>query len=259
MTIDYSSKQVWEERFTKYPDTFEWLGSSDNLLPYIASALEKSAGDKDSDKRILHIGCGTSKLGFALRDALNVPPQSILNLDYARRAIELGQEHESQNPSTSGSMHWVCGDLLVWQNLNAACSKFSPFSLIIDKSTGDALACGLDIEVPLPFLPSHPSVEISPLPLLALHLAALVLPGAYWVAMSYSTTRFDFLNDKLPLDIPGVPTPGALWTVERMEEAEAFQQPIKGAEHVHRPPVVNHIYVLRRTETPIEIWPSNEF
>lgn len=156
-------------------------------------------------------------------------------------------------------MHWVCGDLLDWQSLNAACSKFAPFSLIVDKSTGDALACGLDVDVALPFLPGRPSVEIGPLALLALHLAALVRPGAYWVAMSYSTTRFDFLDDSLPLDIPGVSTPGALWTVEHTEETEAFQQPIEGAEHVHRPPVVNHIYVLRRTETPLEIWPSNEF
>ncbi|KZV99513.1 hypothetical protein EXIGLDRAFT_724991 [Exidia glandulosa HHB12029] len=255
MTIDYSSKEVWQQRFTEHPDNFEWLGGSDALLPIIQNLLSSLP----IDSTILHIGCGTSNLSFAIRDGLSVSPERILNLDYAARAIELGQALEGDSKA-KGKMLWTVADLLDWENLHGACKEMAPFGMILDKSTSDAIACGYDVDASIAFLPGHPTVQLEPMILLALHLAALVRPGSVWLAMSYSSTRFDFLDDVHAL--PGVARLNDLWTVERKEEVEAFEQVVPdapGSTHVHRPPIMHNVYVLRRTNTPLDVWPKDDF
>jgi len=273
MSIDYSSKQIWEDRFTKNPDTFEWLGETDELLPFIAPYLQPLLNTSIASQatQILHMGCGTSQLSFSIQEKLGVLPEHIVNLDYSNKAIELGQAVEVGR-TTTARMHWVVADLLDWKNIQHQLSAIPVatgtvnISLIVEKSCSDALACGHGVTIPasnFPFLaPSqtpnrHEIKDMEPMQLAAIHLAALVKPNeGYWIAMSYSSSRFDFLERLFDDDVVlsgGVETAGELWKLVHREEKEVAEKiPEGSASTVHRPPVVNHVYVLRRTDVPLE-------
>ncbi|KAH7104812.1 hypothetical protein BKA62DRAFT_815947 [Auriculariales sp. MPI-PUGE-AT-0066] len=216
---------VWDNRFAKHPDTFEWLDQPDELL-----SLAKPQLARDKNACVLHIGCGTSRLSFALRDKLCVAPENIINLDYSVNAIELGRAVEEGDPgSLPNRMHWI--------------------------SCSDALSCGYGFAIQS-FKFSTDAVaieEIEPMQLLAIHLAAIVEPGSLWLALSYSSSRFDFLDSDFPVLLNGgADKAGQLWTIAEHKEKEV-QQPALDSSTVHRPPVMNHIYVLKRTDVPVVV------
>jgi EEF1A lysine methyltransferase 4 len=165
-------------------------------------------------------------------------PQMIHNIDYSSVAIEVGrarevemcasQDHQAKFNeddsmrgdrvhhsdsvpslpelalSSSKCMRWSAVDLLDCGPLLSTCRKAS-YSIIVDKSTSDSVACADDVLVSLPYSISTFPVRRStshellapmpPLYLLAIHMAVLTKPKARWVSLSYSQDRYSFLNN----------------------------------------------------------------
>lgn len=110
------------------------------------------------------------------------------------------------NPEQSMKcMHWSSADLLSHSSLLRIC-KPSGYSIIVDKSTSDSIACADDLYVPLPY-PIYTSMNnpgpqettesfepIHPLHILAIHMALLTKPKGKWISLSYSEDRYPFLR-----------------------------------------------------------------
>jgi hypothetical protein len=295
----FGSQDYWNQRFTSNSNPFEWLEAPDVLDPYLESALEDIA---DPEPQLLHIGCGTSLLSYHLAGHVQSPEQ-IHNVDYSDVAIKIGQDRElemlhqqaeDRNNNTPSSpennmrrkfpMRWSSADLLSHTSLLGTCRP-SSYSVIVDKSTCDSIACADDVYVPLPYqvtttspqicttIRQQPLTESSepvhPVHILAVHLALVTKPGGTWIALSYSTERFPFIDgdssgfyDDLN-DIPakvidsGFPNPSKLWRLRCKYEIEppAPQMPdgTQDSALVHRPKVLHWVYVMERTDVKLHV------
>ena len=127
--------------------------------------------------------------------------------DHTTKNISSGVgEEDSNGTSSTAYMRWSSANLLFHSSLLNAC-KPSTYSIIVDKSTSDSIACADDVYVPLPYPVSasrHTSSQISwstepvhPVHILAIHLALVAKPKARWIALSYSNERFPFLERTL--------------------------------------------------------------
>ncbi|OAL50300.1 hypothetical protein IQ07DRAFT_423414 [Pyrenochaeta sp. DS3sAY3a] len=268
----FGSQEYWNTRFESDKTPFEWLESPNSLDSPIAEALRLA---KDGLPEILHIGCGTSLLSSHLRTHARNPKQ-IHNLDYSDIAVELGRTNEKENydkpneenQNLGGHMRWHVVDLLDHTSLIKACQP-NAYTVIVDKSTSDAIACSEDVHLPLPYpvsadpyapidLENRTSSEpVHPLNVLAVHLALVAKPGARWIALSYSDDRFPFLNE-LPRDSTlynSFPDPSSLWTLvdKRADEASEPDTPAKNPNGaiVHKAKVFNYLYILERTKVPL--------
>ncbi|CAE7010097.1 hypothetical protein P3342_003148 [Pyrenophora teres f. teres] len=274
----FGSQAYWNERFASNNDPFEWLESPTTLDPYIISALSKAREEKPE---LLHIGCGTSLLSYHLRSHVDDPDQ-IHNLDYSDVAIELGKKREhdiyknqdqyKRDPGENGVayMRWDAADLLDYKSVLRKCKRNS-YSVILDKSTSDSIACGDDVHAPLPYpvavrsyeplnLESTASTEpLHPVIVTAVNLALVAKPGARWIALSYSSERFDFLDaaaasDWIPQGLP-FPYPNQLWRIVEKHEIDDADWQVRNEKKddgvAHRPKVCNFVYVLERTDVPL--------
>jgi EEF1A lysine methyltransferase 4 len=297
-TLSFESRQYWDSRFTRSPQSFDWLVSPSVLIPHLLNTLSQDASPNSTPPSILHIGCGTSNLSNLLR--LHAPPSTVTNVDFSHRAIELGIQREREEFAEAGtkdgkgSMSWATVDLLdrqsIWSVIgrNAGDSKPSindscgielgnsmpssastcsaRFSIMIEKSCADAIACGEDVTIPVPYCldpvadrtkPAGEVVYIHPVCLLAIHLAALTKPGGMWIVLSYSETRFDCLysleggdDEYHELKNEGmVPNPATLWTVVKKQEIISQVESKDGS--VYRPRISHWLYMLRRTDHEI--------
>ncbi|KAF8676807.1 hypothetical protein RHS04_06322 [Rhizoctonia solani] len=236
---DYSSLTYWQSRFEK-ETCFEWLGPGDIMMPHLARILEPvlncDENDYSSSKlpeqrcnesfptNIFHIGSGTSQLSLDLRSLYST---RVVNIDFEQSCLaQLRQSELAKYGDVK--MEYKQIDMLNWEQVESQIAGEARV-LIIDKSTSDAISCGPD--KPSPFSQS----PISPVRVLALHLAALSLPGSIWIALSYSASRFD--------DI------GEFWNVEMTEKVAAESGQTK--EGVYAPEVWHTLYVLRRTNHPV--------
>jgi hypothetical protein len=177
-------------------------------------------------------------------------------------------------------MIWSQVSLLSLESVLSACPTYD-YTLIIDKSCSDAIACGEDIEVSVPF-PLRKRLKLSdnllpaileqqdmpkswfvhPLNILALHLALVTPPRARWIAVSYSVDRFSFITpphpseSSLPTELcaNGFPLPSDYWSLVR-KETIAIAQPSDQSsnEVIHRPPISHWIYVFERTEMELQL------
>jgi hypothetical protein len=287
---EYATKSYWENRFTspsaEPPTGFDWLAPpsvfQDLLLESLAatdpSHLDLADQSIPSPPRILHIGSGTSNLSFELREWLclsstdlpspsrpsrilpsSIPPSAITNVDFSPAAISWGRAREMSrfeafSAAPNESMVWQVVDLLSPSDLVSTLPSPSiPYSIIIEKSTSDALSCGHPLPLPpLPNFSAHLSAPTSPLAsssastsvsllppiqVLARNLALVTRPSSIWLAMSYSLYRF---SDPELL--------GGLWDVVRCVEVDApVEEGKEGGEVVGRPTVKHGIWVLRRT------------
>jgi hypothetical protein len=315
----FGSQQYWDTRFTANPSPFEWLESPTALDPFLTEALNATG---ESDPQLLHIGCGTSLLSYHLRAHVRKPEQ-IHNLDYSEVAVEVGQRREvelynpklargegetkvvengaiasrSRSTGTDGSfqqetvepkalyMRWSTANLLDHSSLLRVCQP-STYTLVIDKSTSDCIACSDDLYVPLPYHVTTPqgrpssnlteSTEpIHPLHIMAIHLALVTKPKGRWISLSYSMERYPFLRDSpiasssltqqddldnIPKEIidGGFPNPSLLWRLvgKYAMEAPPPAEPSNGQNGlavVHRPKVMHWIYVLERTHMQLVV------
>jgi hypothetical protein len=276
MPPSYGSQEYWNERFTSEIEPFEWLEAPDVLDPFVLDAL---SNDKDPHSKVLHIGCGTSKLSYHLRTLVDTPEQ-IHNLDYSPVAVELGRKREQElcsmtENSANGatSMFWDAVDLLSHKSLLGAC-KPGTYSVIVDKSTSDSIACSDDPPISLPYAidipsssfdnPIDPSMHtasdpIHPLHVLAVHLALVTKPGARWVALSYSDDRFPFVDGLYSSrpHVAGFPDTGSFWKLLDKREVESKEQQVVDVSSTgtvtYRPKVSHWVYIMQRTELPLVV------
>jgi len=173
-------------------------------------------------------------------------------------------------------MSWVTADHLDWQSIHStlgrnhgdsmpslASARSARFSIVIEKSCADAIACGEDVSIPVPYrlnrIVNHTkttdeAMYIHPVCLLAIHLAALTKPGGAWIVLSYSETRFDCLVGEDGGDeyfhkskkVDMVPDLALLWIVVMKQEMVSQVDWMDGT--VHRPKIAHWLYILRRTD-----------
>lgn len=248
------------------------------LDPFLLDAINNS---EVAEPKLLHIGCGTSMLSQHLNSLVNKPGQ-IHNLDYSEIAVDLGRKREKElsKPEVfedrqatcpvESSMKWDTVDMLDHKSFLRVCRPGS-YSIIVDKSTSDSIACSDDVKIPLPYtidIPSDQPLDLSireapepihPLHVLAVHLALMAKPGARWIALSYSEDRFPFadgLYSSRP-HLSGFPDTGLLWKLVYKQEIGGQEEPkthVNAAGTVtHQPKVVHWVYVLQRTEVPLRV------
>jgi hypothetical protein len=277
MPPSYGSQEYWNNRFTSETEPFEWLEAPDTLDPFLRDALGNS---KDPEPKLLHIGCGTSMLSHHLRTLVKKLDQ-LHHVDYSNVAIELGRKrehdlddnHRFEDSHTSGdstSMLWDVIDLLDHKSVLRVCKPGS-YSVVVDKSTSDCIACIDDVRLSLPYYidtPTDAPLDLSiretpepvhPLHILAVHLAYATKPGAHWVALSYSSDRFPFcdgLYSSRP-HVAGFPDTGTLWKLVDKQELESKEKQeiyVNAAGMIAYKPKTSHwVYILQRTEVPLRV------
>ncbi|KAH0222944.1 hypothetical protein KCU86_g422, partial [Aureobasidium melanogenum] len=256
-THSFGDVEYWDNRFTK-EEQFDWLADFAVLEPWLKKSIAERSGH-DGRPQILHIGCGSSALSIQLRGLVQSPKQ-IHNVDYSSVVIERNRQRENRllesSEATFEPTSWSTLDLLsASQILNFGASE-TRYDVIIDKSTSDAISCAEDRTIELPYQISNlhttqlnhsrTTKTMFPLDILAHHLAYLANPGCQWHVLSYSSSRFSHWDDRVNTE--GLPHPLELWRIERHERIE---QPPDPSDTVHRPPVMHHLYVLRRTDVQL--------
>ncbi|KIJ41956.1 hypothetical protein M422DRAFT_31569, partial [Sphaerobolus stellatus SS14] len=260
---DFSSRSYWENRFTT-ETSFEWLQPSSSIIP----AVEMEILKKDiPSPAILHLGCGTSDLSNHLRkllSRLNRPLQRdprmesvILNVDFAAGAIETSRQHERAEFGDE-QMRWAVLDTLDRKAFEQCCLDNCPrlFDVLVEKSYSDALACGEEIPLqsstinpdPLPDVSVETqsaiqSTVMTPEAASAIYLASVTKAGGLWIAVSYSSERFDFLKNSC--------SPAAsFWSIESARTLLVSDDDSNDtrAGPVHRPQIAHYLYILKRTE-----------
>lgn len=212
MPPDFSSSEYWSNRFTK-ETSFEWLSESDVILPLILEVIAEvvksrsatrggsssngHAGPSTHDPlKVLHLGCGTSNLGSQLQHILDqrqgsAYPVQVIDADYVAstittdRSIPLIQMDVLDREALHRKTEEQCGD--------------AGWDFILDKSTADAISCGLNIEVSTiePRLENKESNDLEvvrPMVAMCSNLASVTRPGSRWMSISYSSSRFEDLD-----------------------------------------------------------------
>lgn len=203
--------------------------------------------------------------------------QQVHNIDYSKVVIDAERKREvdSTNGDVGACTRWDAVDLLDHVSLLQV-SQVSAYSVIVDKSTSDAISCADDVVCPLPYAvttqertASDPVVDIEPkelpvhpLHLMAVHLALVTKPGARWIALSYTAERYPFLESEAArmeddgTSDAGIPDPRLLWAVVDKQRIEAKEQE-DSCGVTHRPKVYHWVYVLQRTSIPLFTSNSN--
>ncbi|KAJ4987963.1 hypothetical protein SVAN01_06538 [Stagonosporopsis vannaccii] len=266
---EFGSQDYWNQRFTTSTSPFDWLSAPEALDPLVTEAL--SALDKD-EPQILHVGCGSSLLSQHLKTHVKSPKQ-VHNVDYSSVVIDAEQKRELE---VEGGNEGACGrwdavDLLDHASLVKTCGH-GIYSVIVDKSTSDAISCADDVVCRLPYavnlnrrIASDGQVDIEskempvyPLQLMAVHLALVAKPGAKWISLSYTSDRYPFLEgsptttEEDGTSDSGIPDPRLLWTVIGKHQIDAKEEGTDSGV-THRPKVHHWVYALERTTTPLFI------
>jgi hypothetical protein len=283
----FGQRQYWNDRYTQAHKAYDWLNYADVLDAHLDQVLKTCS---TPSPHILHIGCGNSELSFNLRLKVR-DPQQIHNIDYSPAVIDWGRktemsmfgvDHQDTGLAVESvdphllmpMMKWDEVDLLTLQSVIANCA-LGEYSIVVDKSTCDSLACTSTAELPMPYFLYTEGGETSSflditesytgtanaVQVLAVHLALLSAPKAKWIAYSYSNTRFWFLDPDYkyedephsPVALhPGLPDPKALWILVSREVVErpyggSSEKADTGAENTH------FLYVLERTTVPVKV------
>jgi hypothetical protein len=284
----FGQRQYWDDRYASNPKSYDWLNEAGILDKHLDTALAKY---EKASPRVLHIGCGNSELSFSLRFKVRDPGQ-IHNIDYSTVVIDWGRDQEKAlfdsrweadteistlpappQPSMP-MMQWDTVDLLSLQSVISKCSLGS-YSIVLDKSTCDSLACTSTTKVPIPYFlytdkrGSDSFLDIAAsytgtanaVQLLAVHLALVAKPSAMWIAYSYSSTRFWFLDadsqpeseEQSPVPLhPGLPHPKDLWTlVKRQNVMRPYGN--HGETTATEAGDTHFVYVLERSATALNV------
>ncbi|KAG9664718.1 hypothetical protein KCU95_g10439, partial [Aureobasidium melanogenum] len=256
-THSFGDVEYWNKRFTK-EEQFDWLADFAVLEPWLKKSIAERSGH-DERPQILHIGCGSSALSIQLRGLVK-SPKRIHNVDYSSVVIERNRQREIElldsSDATFEPTSWSTLDLLSASKILNFGASGERYDVIVDKSTSDAISCAEDVIIELPYQISNlPTTQLNhlrttktmfPLDILAHHLAYLANPGCQWIVLSYSSSRFSYWDDRVNTE--GLPHPLELWNIERHEKIE---QPPDPHDTVHRPPIMHHLYILRRTDVQL--------
>ena len=115
--------KYWQEVYGHGYRSFDWIGDwALHIRPLLAEYLHPA-------KKVLHLGCGNSKMSEELLDD-NF--DEIINLDFSDELIKSMKEHYKDYPK----LKWVVGD----------CAALSfdgeQFDYVFDKGALDAMNCG---------------------------------------------------------------------------------------------------------------------
>lgn len=267
---DFGSHDYWDQRFTTNTAPFDWLGAPEALDPMLVEAV--SAMDEDQPQ-ILHIGCGSSLMSQHLKTHVKSPKQ-VHNVDYSQVVIDAERKRELEmvGGDVSACTRWDAVDLLDHASLIKNCGR-ETYSVVVDKSTSDAISCADDIVCRLPYAVSlnqrtaidsqvngePKEIAVYPLQLMAVHLALVAKPGTRWISLSYTSERYPFLEgvpttttttEEDGVSDSGIPNPRLLWTVIEKRQIDAKEQGDDGGV-THRPKIYHWLYVLQRTTTPL--------
>lgn len=274
----FGDREYWDARYLKRRDDFEWLVPATALDSAIDGAV-RNAKTKVESPRVIHLGCGTSSLSYHLRKFVERPSQ-VNNVDFSGPAIEMCRERErelfggaedGENGDRFEAMEWSVVDLLSATDITRLAPEGTPtYDVIVDKSTCDSVCCADDVSMPAsPLLravdvaPSDPEVaacplvkSVHPLDMLGIGMAYVTPPGTHWVALSYSTSRFEdwFPNHGPPPPawIRGenncLPHPARLWELRSWEAMSVEQKDGKAELGVHTPEIMHYLYILVRTD-----------
>ncbi|KUL83069.1 hypothetical protein ZTR_11160 [Talaromyces verruculosus] len=228
---DYDDAAYWDTKFITGQDVGEWLNKGDLLIERAIAELEtqyntpsigngSAMPDQMGTPRALHLGPGISALGSKLCEAFGRKGWKgcdIVNVDFSSEAVRLGREREIRNFNPEQTMHWIQADLCSWQDVSQRLLPLASFDVLLDKSTSDAIATAVpriyhhstieseeyDSMCPVlqdllqdasNFKGPNETLTLLPVELLSLHLVPLTKAGAIWLALSYSSTRFDGLQ-----------------------------------------------------------------
>ncbi|KAH7649605.1 hypothetical protein FG379_001231 [Cryptosporidium bovis] len=136
---DFSSSRYWDEFFRKRGEngnhSFEWYGEFCELEGLLVDSMIRSGDGERSrfeNKKILHIGCGSSSLGADLYD---IGFKNITNIDFSKDIIS---EMLKKNKKRS-EMKWLCVDVeKEFEDYVSNENNFGQFDTIIDKGFLDA-------------------------------------------------------------------------------------------------------------------------
>jgi hypothetical protein len=166
----YGVQAYWDDRFKREVEPHDWLQGATILDKEIAEALKAC---DDPNPQILHIGGGTSELSFNLR-MLVKDPQQVHNADFSAEAIAWGiarektffgfewdqefcdeaEEEGYAKPTNAPQlqmemMRWTQTSLLDLKSVISTC-KPDAYSLVVDKTCCDAVACAGSMKVSFP-------------------------------------------------------------------------------------------------------------
>ncbi|ORY13708.1 hypothetical protein BCR34DRAFT_255451 [Clohesyomyces aquaticus] len=254
----FGSSEYWNARFTSNPNPFEWLEAPNSLDPYLVEALKNSNEEEPEVLHIgcgtsllsyhlrAHVKSPRHIHNLDYSDvAIEVGRKREVDIfasEHEQEAESLGNDVNQNSSSTTtddtdsrktaartelaviGSseplyMRWSSANLLSHSSVLKVCQPAS-YSIVVDKSTSDSIACSEDVYIPLPYpvrtskmieIPpakaSRSSEPIHPVHMLALHLALVTKPGGKWISLSYSSDRFPFLPGHVPGRFESDPSP----------------------------------------------------
>ncbi|KAJ3051090.1 hypothetical protein HK097_007934 [Rhizophlyctis rosea] len=121
----YGTQEYWEERYQKEGEQcFDWFKDFNALV----QPLEQIIPDRSA--RILHLGCGNSRLS---EDMYKAGWRNMVNLDFSPAVIENMRSRTSSMPE----MSWIVGDIFHLDQVFT--TPTDHFDVAIDKGTLDAL------------------------------------------------------------------------------------------------------------------------
>ena len=123
---DYGLRSYWEGRFEK-EDHYEWLGSYEDIIPSMRSAIAAALSTVKSRKRadVLLVGCGNSN--FSAKLAAEYTAMRVTSIDFSNTVIE---NMRIKYPD----LIWKVADMTDMREF-----LDSHFDVVIDKAACDAL------------------------------------------------------------------------------------------------------------------------
>lgn len=98
--------------------------------------------------------------------------------------------------------------------------------------------------------------------MLAVNIAYMTSPGARWIALSYSSGRFEHWwaerrEENAPQNAakPALVSPKMLWQLESVIIVDVAEEEAVGGKQndfVHRPKILHYLYVLVRTDVVLK-------
>jgi len=122
LTAQYLGREAyWDAAYIggRYHDEYEWILPCDFCLPHLKQALGENHA-----ARVLHVGCGNSRLGRMLHDA---GFHDVTNVDYSQNVIDMMARKEPD-------LKWCRVDCAQPNSLGTAV-----YDLAIDKGASDSL------------------------------------------------------------------------------------------------------------------------
>jgi len=118
------SRSYWDAAYAagRYSEEYEWLQSCETIWPHLQGTLPQHSR---SSCRLLHVGCGNSRLGRVLHDAGFL---DVTNVDYSARVVAMMRCREP-------ALHWRCLDCSV----PGALGEPAAYDACVDKGALDSL------------------------------------------------------------------------------------------------------------------------